>query len=101
VREWEIELGLPWEKTQRWVNLSSPFLRAERIKTPTLFLVGSEDYNVPPIGSEQMYQALRRLHVPTQLVIYPGQHHWLARPSFRLDRVRRYLEWYGRYLKPD
>jgi dipeptidyl aminopeptidase/acylaminoacyl peptidase len=101
VREWEIELGLPWEKTQRWVNLSSPFLRADRIKTPTLFLVGSEDYNVPPIGSEQMYQALRRLHVPTQLVIYPGQHHWIARPSWRNDRVRRYLEWYGRYLKPD
>jgi len=101
VREWEIELGLPWQKSERWMSLSAPFLHADRITTPTLFLVGSEDYNVPPIGSEQMYQALRRLHVPTQLVIYPGQHHWIARPSFRNDRVRRYLEWYGRYLKPN
>jgi len=98
VREWEIELGLPWENTERWIRLSYPFLHADRIKTPTLFLVGEQDYNVPPIGSEQMYQALRRLHVPTQLVIYPGQYHGFDRPGFRADRARRYLDWYGRYL---
>lgn len=83
------------------MRLSYPFLHADRIVTPTLFMVGSEDNNVPPIGSEQMYQALRRLHVPTQLVIYPGQHHGFGRPGFRADRVRRYLEWYGRYLKSN
>jgi dipeptidyl aminopeptidase/acylaminoacyl peptidase len=101
VREWELELGLPWQQTERWVQRSSPFLHADKITTPTLFLVGAEDYNVPPIGAEQMYQALRRLGVPTQLVIYPGEHHGFQRPSFRVDRVQRYLEWYGRYLKPN
>jgi dipeptidyl aminopeptidase/acylaminoacyl peptidase len=101
VREWELELGLPWEQTQRWLRVSYPFLHADRIKTPTLFLVGSEDYNVPPIGAEQMYEALRRLRVPTQLVIYPGEHHGFSRPSFDVDVVQRYLEWYGRYLKPQ
>jgi len=101
VREWELELGLPWVDAERWTRLSYPFLHADRIVTPTLFMVGSEDYNVPPIGSEQMYQALRRLHVPTQLVIYPGQHHGFARPSFRADRVRRYLEWYGQHLRSN
>jgi dipeptidyl aminopeptidase/acylaminoacyl peptidase len=99
VREWELELGLPWEKTENWLRVSSPFLHADRITTPTLFLVGAEDNNVPPIGAEQMYQALRRLHVPTQLVIYPGERHGFSRPSFRMDRVQRYVEWYGRYLK--
>jgi dipeptidyl aminopeptidase/acylaminoacyl peptidase len=83
------------------VQRSSPFLHADKIVTPTLFLVGAEDYNVPPIGAEQMYQALRRLGVPTQLVIYPGEHHGFQRPSFRVDRVQRYLEWYGRYLKSN
>ncbi|HEU4627407.1 MAG TPA: S9 family peptidase [Steroidobacteraceae bacterium] len=101
VREWELELGLPWEKTESWLRVSSPFLHADRITTPTLFLVGSEDRNVPPIGAEQMYQALRRLHVPTQLVIYPGERHGFSRPSFRVDRVERYVEWYGRYLKSN
>jgi dipeptidyl aminopeptidase/acylaminoacyl peptidase len=101
VREWELELGLPWEKTENWLRVSSPFLHANHITTPTLFLVGSEDNNVPPIGAEQMYQALRRLHVPTQLVIYPGERHGFSRPSFRVDRVQRYVEWYGRFLKAN
>jgi dipeptidyl aminopeptidase/acylaminoacyl peptidase len=99
VREWESELGLPWEHTDRWLRLSYAFLHADRITTPTLFLGGSEDANVPIIGAEQMYEALRRLNVPTQLVIYPGEYHSFARPSFRADCVRRYVEWYDRYLK--
>lgn len=101
VREWELELGLPWEQTERWIEVSSPFLHANRITTPTLFLVGEEDHNVPLIGAEQMYQALKRLRVPTQLLIYPGENHGISRPSFVLDRAQRYLEWYGRYLKAE
>lgn len=97
---WEAELGLPWENTDLWVKLSYPFLHADRITTPTLFLCGAEDFNVPLPASEQMYQALRRLNVPTRLVIYPGQHHGLSRPSLRVDRLQRYVDWYARYLGP-
>ncbi len=99
VREWELELGRPWENTETWLRLSYPFLQADRISTPTLFLCGSFDFNVPLVGSEQMYQALRSLGVPTQLVIYPEQYHSLTRPSFQLDKLRRYLAWYETYLK--
>jgi dipeptidyl aminopeptidase/acylaminoacyl peptidase len=99
VREWEIELGLPWQNTDLWLKRSEPFLHADRIKTPTLFLGAGADANVPLAGAEQMYQALRRLHVPTQLVIYPGQYHELDRPSLQVDRMRRYVEWYDRFLK--
>jgi dipeptidyl aminopeptidase/acylaminoacyl peptidase len=56
------------------------------------------DYNVPCLGSEQMYQALRELQVPTQLVIYPGENHGLTVPSYLRDRMQRNLDWYGRYL---
>ena len=97
--EWERELGLPWNNPALWLELSYPFLHADRITTPTLFLHGADDVNVPLVGSEQMYQALRRLGVPTQLVIYPDQYHPFARPSFTVDRWRRYVEWYDRYLK--
>jgi dienelactone hydrolase len=72
-QDWELELGLPWETPENWLRLSYPFLHADRIETPTLFLSGMEDYNVPAIHAEQMYTALRRLGVPTQLVVYPGQ----------------------------
>jgi dipeptidyl aminopeptidase/acylaminoacyl peptidase len=37
--------------------------------------------------------------VPTQLIVYPDEHHELTRPSFLVDRYARYLEWMGRYLK--
>ena len=99
VRAWELELGKPWENTEAWLRLSYPFLEADRIKTPTLFLCGASDFNVPLAASEQMYQALRSLDVPTELVIYPDQHHSLTRVSFQHDKRRRYLEWYDRYLK--
>ncbi|MCA1652211.1 MAG: prolyl oligopeptidase family serine peptidase [Acidobacteria bacterium] len=51
-----------------------------RVKTPTLILRGQDDWNVPLVNSEQLYQALRRLGVPTELVIYPGQGHGIRRP---------------------
>ncbi len=97
-RDWETELGLPWKNTGLWLKLSYAFLHADRIRTPTLFLCGADDFNVPLAATEQMYQAVRRIGVPTQLVIYPGQHHHLARPSLRVDRLGRYRDWYARYL---
>jgi len=100
VREYEVELGVPWKTAGTWVKLSFPFLHADRITTPTLFLCGDKDFNVPLLNSEQMYQALRSLGVETQLVIYPGQHHGINKPSYRRDRLERYLAWYDKYLKP-
>jgi dipeptidyl aminopeptidase/acylaminoacyl peptidase len=98
VLEWETELGKPWEKPDAWKRVSYPFLNANRIVTPTLFVCGQDDWNVPLVNSEQMYQALRSVGVPTALVIYPGEAHEIKRPSFVRDRMTRYLEWYGRYL---
>lgn len=99
VREYEAELGPPWKATDTWLKLSYPFLKADRITTPTLFLCGEADFNVPLLNSEQMYQALRSLGVPTQLVIYPGQNHGLDVVSYVRDRYERNLGWFGKYLK--
>ncbi len=95
--EWETELGLPWQHPELWQKLS-PFFRVERITTPTLFLGGAEDTNVPVLNSEQLYQAMKRLGRDTELVIYPGENHGIRRPSFLEDRFRRYLDWYDRHL---
>jgi dipeptidyl aminopeptidase/acylaminoacyl peptidase len=96
--EYELELGKPWANFEAWKRVSQPFLRADRIVTPTLFVCGQEDWNVPVINSEQMFQALKSLGRETELVIYPGESHEIRRPSFVLDRMERYLAWYGRYL---
>jgi dipeptidyl aminopeptidase/acylaminoacyl peptidase/tetratricopeptide (TPR) repeat protein len=95
--EWEAELGLPWRNTEAWVRLS-PWFQVEKVTTPTLFLCGSEDWNVPLINSEQFYQALRRLGRETELVVYPGQAHELEAPSHLRDRWERSIAWYDRHL---
>jgi dipeptidyl aminopeptidase/acylaminoacyl peptidase len=100
ITQYEQEIGPPWKSQDLWIKISYPFFHADRIKTPTLFLVGEKDFNVPLTGSEQMYQALRSLGVDTQLVIYPGQFHGISIPSYRIDRMQRYLDWYAKYLKP-
>lgn len=99
--QYDHEIGPPWNPKawETYVKLSYPFLKADRIKTPTLFLCGEKDFNVPVSGSEQMYQALRSLGVETQLVIYPNENHGIRRPSYVKDRYERYLAWYEKYLK--
>lgn len=99
IRDYEYELGSPWVHPEIWARISYPFLHADKIKTPTLFLCGESDYNVPLLNSEQMYQALRSLGIPTKLVIYPGQFHGIKTPSYILDRYKRYVDWFGKYLK--
>ncbi len=96
--QYENELGVPWKNMDRWMKVSYPFLNVEKIKTPTLYMVGEKDFNVPAVGSEQMYQALKTLGVPTQFIVYPGQHHGISTPSYQKDRYTRYLDWYSKYL---
>lgn len=93
------EFGAPWKNKDLWIRMSRPLFEADKIKTPTLYIVGEDDFNVPVIGSEQMYQALRSQNIPTQLVIYPGESHSISSPVFKQDRMKRYLDWYDTYLK--
>ena len=99
-REYELELGTPWENFDAYKRVSFPFLNADRITTPTLYQCAGLDYNVPCIGAEQMYQALRSTGVETRFVIYPDQHHGIVIPSYLEDRMRRNLAWYDKHLKP-
>lgn len=99
-RWWEQELGLPWEPEAREIyERMSPFNRIDKVVTPTLVVGGAQDWNVPIINSEQLYLALKRQGVETQLVVYPGEYHGIAMPSYNQDRYERYLDWFGRYLQ--
>jgi dipeptidyl aminopeptidase/acylaminoacyl peptidase len=102
ILQYDNELGQPWKKenAEKWIRSSYAFYNVDKIKTPTLFMGGEKDFNVPLVGGEQMYQALKSLGVDTQLVIYPGQFHGLTVPSYERDRLQRYLNWYNKYLQP-
>lgn len=99
IRDYEAELGVPWKNMEVWLRNSYPFYHNERIVTPTLWMAGDKDFNVPLLNSEQMYQALKSRNIDTRLVIYPGQYHGLTRPSFLKDRMDRWLGWYRDHLK--
>jgi dipeptidyl aminopeptidase/acylaminoacyl peptidase len=95
---WETELGLPWENAAAWEKISS-FNDVAKITTPTLWMGGASDWNVPILNSEQMYQAMKRLGRETQLVVYPEEYHGIERPTFQKDRFERFLSWYDKYIK--
>jgi dipeptidyl aminopeptidase/acylaminoacyl peptidase len=101
ILQYDNELGPPWKNLQLYIKMSYPFLEVDkRIHTPMLFMGGTSDMNVPLLGGEQMYQALRSLGRPTELVVYPGQFHGFTRPSYIRDRYERWLAWWDKYLKP-
>ncbi len=101
VMQYNEEIGPPWKVgLEPWMRISYGFLHADQITTPTLFMGGEKDFNVPLVGGEEMYQALASLGVSAQLVVYPNSFHGITRPSYQKDRIERYLGWYAKYLKP-
>src|SRR5579871_6965724 len=77
------------------------YWKVANVTTPTLFMGGDIDWNVPILGGEQMYQSLKSLGKDTELVVYPGEYNEFKTPSHLKDRLERYLAWYAHYVKAD
>ncbi len=98
--QYDNEIGRPWENQEKWIKISYPFFHADRIITPTMYMGGQSDFNVPIAGGEQMYQAMKSIgKVPTQLIIYPSEFHGIQRAAFQKDRLERWLGWFDKYVK--
>jgi len=98
ILQYDNELGPPWKNVEPYLKMSYPFLHADKITTPTIFMGGDKDFNVTLVGGEQMYQALKSVGTPAELVVYPVQFHGFTRPSFIRDRYERWFAWYDKYL---
>ncbi len=94
---WENELGLPWEKPEIYQEMS-PYFQVDKVVTPTLIVGGEQDWNVPIVNSEQLFQALKRLGVTTELVVYPGEFHEFTTPSYNKDLYERILKWFATHV---
>ena len=92
------ELGVPWENREKYDRLS-PLLQAGKVTTPTIFLGGRDDWNVPLLNAELFYQSLRKRGIDTELVAYPGMHHGGWTPEFERDYLERVVAWFDKYLK--
>jgi dipeptidyl aminopeptidase/acylaminoacyl peptidase len=94
------ELGVPWENAEKYARLS-PLLQAGKVETPTIFLGGRNDWNVPVLNAELFYQSLRQRGIETQLVVYPDTHHGGWSDDFNKDFLLRIRQWFDKHLAPD
>ena len=90
----------PWEDHDSYWK-RSPLSLVGSVTTPTLVVVGDQDYRTPVSDSEQYYEALQLKRVPTALVKVPGASHGglAARPSQSAARVSAILAWFEKYAK--
>jgi dipeptidyl aminopeptidase/acylaminoacyl peptidase len=77
----------------------SPLKYAFKVRTPTMFLHGENDNDVPIAESEQFFIALHEVGVPTRLVRYPREGHGLREPAHVIDALERSIAWYRQWLK--
>jgi dipeptidyl aminopeptidase/acylaminoacyl peptidase len=97
--EWEFK-GVPWERPelyQKW----SPHLSAKNFKTPTLVIHGELDYRVPIGEGLQLFTTLQRKGVPSKLLYFPDEGHWILKPQNSELWYKTVLDWFDQWLKPN
>jgi dipeptidyl aminopeptidase/acylaminoacyl peptidase len=90
----------PWEDVQTYWE-RSPISLVGKVKTPTMLIVGSDDYRTPPEESEQFFTALWLRDIPTALLRIPGVGHrsMNSRPSQMIGRIEAIVSWFDRYKR--
>lgn len=90
----------PWTNKELYVD-RSPLFNVQKIKTPLLFTHGTDDRNVPPIESSQMFTALRLLGQPTAYVTFQQEGHHVENYSRLLNWQNTFMAWFAKWLKDD
>ncbi len=94
---WQDDMGVPWQNSDRY-HECSPSSGLANIHTPLLIMAGERDWRCPLSQSEQLYVALKKRGIATELVVYPQEHHEPdSRPERAVDRLRRIDQWLSRY----
>jgi acylaminoacyl-peptidase len=87
----------PWADPEAFLK-HSPIRYVDKVKTPTLIMVGEEDYRTPAWEAEQYYTALKMLKVDTALIRVPGAPHYIAsRPSRLIGKTDNIMGWFAKY----
>ncbi|MGF1579691.1 MAG: prolyl oligopeptidase family serine peptidase [Gemmataceae bacterium] len=95
--EWEHK-GKPWEKTftRKW----SPHLYAKNFKTPMLIIHGDLDFRVPVSEGLQLFTTLQRLRIPSKMINFPDEGHWVSKPRNSEYWHREVFAWLKKYVPP-
>jgi len=98
--DWEYG-GPYWDKTamETQYRVFSPHLYAASFKTPMLVAAGELDFRVPYYEGVSMFTALQRQNIPSRLIIFPDEGHWIGKPQNQRLWWKEALGWFGKYLK--
>jgi dipeptidyl aminopeptidase/acylaminoacyl peptidase len=94
---WEFG-GMPWDNPEVYSKWS-PSHYVKEFKTPTLVLHGELDYRVPVGQGMQLFTALQMMKVPSKMVLFPDEGHWILKPQNSLLWYKTFLEWVGEWTK--
>ena len=93
--------GTPWsnpESYRKWAPVTYAGELA-KFKTPTLVICGERDYRVPYTQSLEFFSALQRQGVPSKLVVFPDEGHWVLKPQNAQFWYKIFLDWLALYVK--
>jgi dipeptidyl aminopeptidase/acylaminoacyl peptidase len=97
----EVMMGGPyWENPTKWIA-QSPLAKAGNFKTPMLLSVGENDFRVPEGNTLTMYAALQRMNVPSRLLVWPDENHWIQKGENSRVFYREVRAWLEKYLLPS
>lgn len=90
--------GAPWMQTKSWKE-QNPIRYAGKFKTPTLVTVGEQDFRVPLNNSIENFHALQRMKVPSRLIVFPEENHWILKADNSRFFYEEVQNWLNKYLK--
>ncbi|HTB94725.1 MAG TPA: S9 family peptidase [Candidatus Sulfotelmatobacter sp.] len=93
--------GTPWSAPENYKKWSPSTYAGElgKYKTPTLVVCGEKDYRVPYTQSLEFFTALQRQGVPSKLLVFPDEGHWVLKPQNAQLWYKTFLDWMGTYVK--
>jgi dipeptidyl aminopeptidase/acylaminoacyl peptidase len=93
--------GTPWTAPENYKKWSPSTYAADlgKYKTPTLVVAGERDYRVPYTQSLEFFSALQRQGVPSKLVVFPDEGHWVLKPQNSQYWYKTFLDWLAEYVK--
>jgi dipeptidyl aminopeptidase/acylaminoacyl peptidase len=96
----EVNLGgPPWAQGSVWSE-QNPIRHAAKFRTPVLVTVGENDFRVPLNNSLEYWSALQRMRVPSRLIVFPDENHWILKGENSRLFYAEIAAWLGRWLAP-
>ena len=97
------QAGSPWSNSMKALRhyANSPAANVTRWHTPILCIHGMMDYRIPYDQGMAAFNAAQMMGVPSKLIIFPEENHWILKPQNALFWHRSYFEWLDRWCKEE